>query len=80
MNKAVRVERVEWSLVKDGWEMCESHCLETDLKRRMDTTGSLVRISSMISSGTEIFVFLANRSYVAVVVNCWCSCCRVSIL
>ncbi|MFS8003341.1 hypothetical protein Hanom_Chr13g01212861 [Helianthus anomalus] len=74
MNKAVRVERVEWSLVNDGSEMRESHGLETDLNRRMDSTGSLERMSSTISIGTEIFAFLANRSSVVVV-----DCSRVSI-
>ncbi|KAF5797710.1 hypothetical protein HanXRQr2_Chr07g0283871 [Helianthus annuus] len=44
-----------------------SHGLETDLKRSMDLTGRLVRMSSITSDGIEI---LTNGS--SVVVDCCC--------
>ncbi|MFS7937393.1 hypothetical protein Hanom_Chr05g00427031 [Helianthus anomalus] len=52
--------------------MRESHGLETDLNRRMDFTGILERISSIISSGNEFLAFCPDRSS-------GCSSSRVSI-
>ncbi|MFS7937390.1 hypothetical protein Hanom_Chr05g00427001 [Helianthus anomalus] len=72
-NKAVvRGATAEWSLWNDGAEMRESHGLETYLNRRMDFTGILERISSIISSGNEFLAFCADRSS-------GCSSSRVSI-
>ncbi|MFS7937410.1 hypothetical protein Hanom_Chr05g00427211 [Helianthus anomalus] len=75
MNKAVRVARVIWSLVNRVPEMMESHGLERDLNRRMDFTGSLEKISSIISSGYDSLAFCSNLSS-----DCSCCCSRAFML